>query len=124
MLFATGYSGSCVLALLGVTCPNAIPPYQTCHRRFQQWVRSGILKGILEALGTDLHLRGLLGVREAFHGLPVGLCIEPRRRNLWVTDTVEWCREGRLASPANPVPVGRRLFFRSQLPFEPVWTPR
>jgi transposase len=24
-------------------------PYQTCHRRFQQWVRSGILKGVLEA---------------------------------------------------------------------------
>jgi hypothetical protein len=22
---------------------------------------------------------------------------KPRQRNLWVTDTVEWCREGRLA---------------------------
>src|SRR5690348_4306838 len=31
----------------------------------------------------------------------------PRHRNLRVTDTVEWCREGRLAQP---VPVGRRLF--------------
>jgi transposase len=24
------------------------PPYQTCHRRFQQWIRSGILKGVLD----------------------------------------------------------------------------
>jgi transposase len=23
--------------------PDHYPPYQTCHRRFQQWVRSGIL---------------------------------------------------------------------------------
>ena len=42
----------------------------------------------------------------------------PRQRNLWVTDTVEWCRETRLAWPANPLPVVG--FFRSQLPFEPV----
>ena len=25
--------------------PDLYPPYQTCHRRFQQWVRTGILKG-------------------------------------------------------------------------------
>src|SRR5215471_10756424 len=24
--------------------PDRYPSYQTCHRRFQQWVRSGILK--------------------------------------------------------------------------------
>jgi transposase len=23
--------------------PESYPPYQTCHRRFQDWVRSGIL---------------------------------------------------------------------------------
>jgi transposase len=22
--------------------PERFPPYQTCHRRFQQWVRSGV----------------------------------------------------------------------------------
>src|SRR5258705_10249556 len=29
--------------------------------------------------------------------------IMPRQRNLWVADTVESCREARLAQPANPV---------------------
>jgi transposase len=46
--------------------PERYPPYQTCHRRFQEWVRSGILKGVFEALATDLHLRGLLDMQEAF----------------------------------------------------------
>jgi transposase len=42
------------------------PSYQTCHRRFQQWVRSGIMKGVLEALELDLQVRGVLDVEEAF----------------------------------------------------------
>ena len=46
--------------------PDRYPPYQTCHRRFQQWVQSGILKGIFEALAADLRALGLLDVREAF----------------------------------------------------------
>ena len=33
--------------------PERYPPYQTCHRRFQQWVRSGVMRGILEALAED-----------------------------------------------------------------------
>ena len=27
--------------------PNQYPPYQTCHRRFQQWVRSGVMGNVL-----------------------------------------------------------------------------
>jgi transposase len=46
--------------------PNRYPSYQTCHRRFQQWVRSGVMKGVLEALALDLKARGNLDVREAF----------------------------------------------------------
>jgi len=46
--------------------PDRYPSYQTCHRRFQQWVRSGVMKGILEALALDLRARGVLDVREAF----------------------------------------------------------
>jgi transposase len=42
------------------------PSYQTCHRRFQQWVRSGVMKGILEALALELKVRGVLDVEEAF----------------------------------------------------------
>ena len=30
--------------------PERYPSYQTCHRRFQAWVRSGIMRGVLEAL--------------------------------------------------------------------------
>ena len=30
--------------------PNYYPPYQTCHRRFQQWVRSGVMGNVLGVL--------------------------------------------------------------------------
>jgi transposase len=44
--------------------PDRYPSYQACHRRFQQWVRSGVMKGIVEALALELKsevksLRGL-----------------------------------------------------------------
>jgi transposase len=34
------------------------PPYQTCHRRFQRWVRKGVMDEILRALAKDLKERG------------------------------------------------------------------
>ena len=45
----------------------------------------------------------------------------PRRRNLWVTDTLQWAPEARLAQPANPMSDSAASAFhvRSQLPFEP-----
>ena len=46
--------------------PERYPSYQTCHRRFQQWGRSGVMKGVLEALALDLKIRGALDVQEAF----------------------------------------------------------
>jgi transposase len=46
--------------------PEGYPSFQTCHRRFQQWVRSGVMKEILEALASHLKLRGAIDVREAF----------------------------------------------------------
>src|SRR5438445_12851062 len=46
--------------------PREYPPYQTCHRRFQQWVREGRLERILRALAEDLLLRGALNLEEAF----------------------------------------------------------
>jgi transposase len=46
--------------------PDRYPSYQTCHRRFQQWVRSGVMRGILEALALALKVRGALDVEEAF----------------------------------------------------------
>jgi transposase len=46
--------------------PERFPPYQTCHRRFQQWVRDGTLRSILEALAADLRERGELDLSECF----------------------------------------------------------
>jgi transposase len=38
--------------------PSKYPPYQTCHRRFQQWVRKGVLERVLRALAKELRARG------------------------------------------------------------------
>ena len=46
--------------------PERFPPYQTCHRRFQNWVRSGVLRSVLEALAEDLRVRGRLDLAECF----------------------------------------------------------
>jgi transposase len=46
--------------------PDRYPSYQTCHRRFQQWVRSGVLKDILSLVAEALHDEGYLDVQEAF----------------------------------------------------------
>jgi transposase len=46
--------------------PTRYPPYQTCHRRFPLWVRSGVLDPILRALAKDLHERGGLDLSECF----------------------------------------------------------
>ena len=46
--------------------PGRYPPYQTCHRRFQQWNRDGTLKNILHALAQDLLERGEIDIGECF----------------------------------------------------------
>ncbi len=46
--------------------PAGYPSYQTCHRRFQQWVRSGVLRGVLEAVAQDLYERGGIKLDECF----------------------------------------------------------
>ena len=38
--------------------PERYPPYQTCHRRFQAWVKAGIMEAVLQALARDLQQRG------------------------------------------------------------------
>jgi transposase len=45
--------------------PSRYGSYQTCHRRFQHWVQSGVLDGILWALCEDLLARGKLGLEES-----------------------------------------------------------
>ena len=45
--------------------PEKYPPFQTCHRRFQQWIRSGKLEEALRLLARLLHEQGKLNL-EAF----------------------------------------------------------
>jgi transposase len=46
--------------------PARYPPYQTCHRYFQEWCRDGTLERILHALAEDLYERGGIDISEAF----------------------------------------------------------
>ena len=46
--------------------PEKYPPYQTCHRRFQEWVRSGKLEKALQRLAQHLREQGKLKLEEAF----------------------------------------------------------
>jgi len=46
--------------------PTRYPSYQTCHRRFQGWVRAGALRTVLEILAQALHDEGYLDLQEAF----------------------------------------------------------
>ena len=46
--------------------PERYPPYQSCHRRFQQWTEEGVFEDILHALTFDLKERGGLDLSECF----------------------------------------------------------
>jgi hypothetical protein len=63
---STAFFGFCARVLLGTICRTAIPPYETCHRRFQQWQRDGTLTRLLHALAEDLRARGKLDLSETF----------------------------------------------------------
>ena len=46
--------------------PDRYPSFQTCHRRFQYWVRSSGITKIMTALASQLSAIGAIDVREAF----------------------------------------------------------
>lgn len=46
--------------------PARYPPYQTCHRRFQLWARSGALQRVLAAMARELADAGGFDLTEAF----------------------------------------------------------
>ena len=46
--------------------PARYPSHQTCHRRFQRWVRDGVLRTVLEILAQALHDEGFLDLLETF----------------------------------------------------------
>ena len=46
--------------------PPRYGPYQTAHRRFQNWVRSGVIEQLLLALAQHLKEAGGLDLKECF----------------------------------------------------------
>jgi transposase len=46
--------------------PEKYPPFQTCHRRFQHWIRTGKLEEALRLLARLLYEQGKLNLEEAF----------------------------------------------------------
>src|SRR6185369_17232337 len=66
--------------------PRRYPPYQTCHRRFQLWQRSGRLEVLLQRLAEDLprsrQNRSLRSLRRRHlrRGEERGAAIGPTRR--------------------------------------------
>ena len=46
--------------------PDRYPPYQTCHRRYQEYSRDGTFKRVLVALAQDLRDRVDLDLSETF----------------------------------------------------------
>ena len=46
--------------------PGRYPPYQTCHRRYQEWVKKGVWVKTLSKLATDLKNRGKMDLAETF----------------------------------------------------------
>ena len=78
--------------------PDRFPPYQTCHRRFQQWSKDGTLRVVLEALARDLAERGEIDLTECFidgtfvvakkGGVPWAPQSGAKARNSWVWQTL------------------------------------
>lgn len=46
--------------------PERYPPYQTCHRRFQDSGEAEVLPRILERLARELHEQGDIDLSECF----------------------------------------------------------
>lgn len=61
--------------------PERYPSYQTCHRRFQQWVRSGALRAVLEVLAQDLYERGGIKLDECF----IDGSFAPAKKGAWAS---------------------------------------
>jgi transposase len=46
--------------------PDKYPPYQTCHRRFQQWVQDKTLEKVIQRLACHLEETGKIKLKECF----------------------------------------------------------
>jgi transposase len=67
--FRSIVNGICWICRTGAAwadLPRRYPPYQTCHRYFQQWCKAGIWDKILYRLAKDLKERGKIDITECF----------------------------------------------------------
>ena len=64
--------------------PPQYGPYQTVHRRFQNWVRSGVTGNRMLAVAQDLKDRGGIDLRECFID---GTFVPAKKRGLCVGKT-------------------------------------
>jgi transposase len=46
--------------------PKEYPPYQTCHRRLQEWTKQKVFENILTTLAEDMEQRGKIDLEECF----------------------------------------------------------
>ena len=46
--------------------PKKYPPYQSCHRRFQQWASDGTLDHVIKRLASHLEQTGKIQLKECF----------------------------------------------------------
>lgn len=46
--------------------PKRYPPYQTCHRRFQEWVRQRAFQKILRSLARHMEQTGAMNLAECY----------------------------------------------------------
>jgi transposase len=77
--------------------PRRYPPYQTCHRRFQAWQRTGRLDHVLRGLAEDLRDRGKLDLSEGF--IDASFSSAKKGGPLWVPPAaVKAARSWRLAT--------------------------
>jgi transposase len=77
--------------------PRRYPSYQTCHRRFQRWVKDGVLPRVLAGLRRDLEERGGIEDVEGYidgtyvpakkGGRASGSVAPGRRQNSWRLQT-------------------------------------
>jgi transposase len=95
-----------------VDLPERYPPYQTCHRRYQRWVREGLFERILEALAQDLKERGGLDLSECF--IDGAFIVAKKGAGAWVRPSGakvrnSWQWQTALVSLSPSVPRQRRL---------------
>jgi transposase len=72
--------------------PRRYPPKSTCHRRFQEWTKSGVFAKILMALARDLRERGNIDMSEGF----IDGSFAPAKKGAMVWVKPKWAKEPKL----------------------------